>query len=121
MPNGGCRAYVPKPTYGYKTKAAKSARYEYMGLYSKALGNIKVHRAVCEAFHGPPPHARSVVIHIDENALNIRPEKLKWGKQKENLNMPGFIAYCKGRTGLKSPFIKGRMKKQQALNQAEAT
>lgn len=85
-----------------------------MGLYSKRFGNMKVHRLVCEAFHGPAPSKRSVVIHLDEDATNNRPENLRWGTQKENLNMPGFIAYCKSRTGENSPFIKGRKKKQVA-------
>jgi len=78
-----------------------------MGFYSKKFGNMKVHRLVCEAFHGPAPFERAVVIHIDENALNNRPENLRWGTQKENLNMPNFIEYCKSRTGENSPVKKG--------------
>lgn len=57
---------------------------------------MKMHQLVCEAFHGPKPFPKAVVIHIDENGLNNRPENLKWGTQKENLNAPGFIAWCKG-------------------------
>lgn len=114
MPNGGVCQYRPKPVFGVRTKASKTARHVYMGLYSKRFGNMKVHRLVCEAFHGPAPSKRSVVIHLDEDATNNRPENLRWGTQKENLNMPGFIAYCKSRTGENSPFIKGRKKKQVA-------
>jgi len=51
------------------------------------------------------------VIHINENALDNRPENLKWGTQKENLNMPSFIEYCKGRTGEESPRTKGLKKR----------
>lgn len=115
MPNGGVRKYITKPTFGSVRKAAKNARHSYYGMYAKYYGNLKVHRLVCEAFHGPPPFERAVVIHIDENALNNRPENLKWGTQKENLNMPGFIAYCKSRTGENSPFIKGRKKKVEGV------
>jgi hypothetical protein len=111
MPRGNIRTYTPKATYGVKTKAAKNARHQYMGIYNKFYGNMKVHRLVCEAFHGPPPFDRAVVIHIDENGLNNRPENLRWGTQKENLNMPGFIAYCKSRIGENSPAIKGRLAK----------
>lgn len=82
-----------------------------MGVSSKFFGNIKVHRAVCEAFHGSPPFPNAVVIHLNENALDNRPENLKWGTQKENLNMPGFIKYCKSRTGEDSPTHKGQMRK----------
>lgn len=114
-PNGGTREYKPKPTYGTKNKASKTARHEYMGLYNKKYGNIKIHRMVCEAFHGPAPFERAVVIHIDENAINNRPENLRWGTQKENLNMPKFIEYCKSRTGENSPIIKGMKKKRNLL------
>lgn len=93
--NGGFRVYLPKPTLGVVARASKSASHEYYNIYNaKVGGNIKVHQAVCEAFHGPKPFARAVVIHKDENALNNKPENLKWGTQKENLNAPGFKAYC---------------------------
>ena len=111
MTNGAVRVPKTKPRYGSETKASKTARHTYYGLQSRRYGNLKVHRLVCEAFHGPPPHKNSVVIHIDENALNNRPENLRWGTQKENLNMPGFIAYCRSRTGENSPAIKGRKKR----------
>jgi hypothetical protein len=107
MPSGVIREYKPQPTYGTKTRASKTARHEYMGLYNKKFGNMKIHRLVCEAFHGQAPYERAVVIHIDENALNNKPENLRWGTQKENLNMPKFIEYCKSRTGENSSVIKG--------------
>ena len=106
MPNGGIRSYKPKPTYGNKTKSNKNARHLYMGLYNRKFGNLKVHRLVCEAFHGQPPFGRAVVIHIDEDATNNNADNLRWGSQKENLNMPGFIAYCRSRTGENSPRAK---------------
>lgn len=111
MPYGGTRVVKTKPVFGTKCRANKNARHFYLGVFSRVHGTMKIHRLVCEAFHGPPPFERAVVIHLDENALNNRPENLKWGTQKENLNMPGFIAYCKGRTGENSPAIKGRKKK----------
>ena len=95
MPYGGIRQYKTKPVLGTKCRAAKTARHCYYSLFHKERGNMKVHRLICEAFHGPAPFPKAVVIHLDENALNNRPENLKWGTQKENLNMPGFIEYCK--------------------------
>lgn len=74
---------------------------------------MKVHRLVCEAFHGPAPFKRAVVLHLDENAINNKPENLRWGTQKENLNMPKFISYCKSRTGENSPSIKGIKRKSK--------
>lgn len=110
MPNGGFRSYVTKPTFGTKGKSFKNARHIYF-MTSYRGKNFKVHRLVCSAFHGPAPFPRAVVIHIDEDATNNRPENLRWGTQKENLNSPGFIAYCKARTGENSPGAKGRAKK----------
>jgi HNH endonuclease len=107
MPHGGWREYNPKPTFGFRTKASKNARHVYMGMYNKFFGNMKIHRLVCEAFHGPAPIGKPVVLHLDENAENNRPENLRWGTQKENLNAAGFIEYCKGRTGVNSPHAKG--------------
>lgn len=95
LPNGGVRLYLPKPTLGVVARAKKGAKHVYRGYYSKQHGNIKVHQAVCEAFHGPKPFPEAVVIHRDENGLNNRPENLRWGTQKENLNAPGFLAYCR--------------------------
>jgi hypothetical protein len=111
MPNGGLRTYEPKPTFGVKTKASKTAKHVFMGMFSRKFGSMKVHRLVCEAFHGEPPFVNAVVIHLDEDSTNNRPENLRWGTQKENLNMPGFIAYCKSRTGQNSPVIKGMKKR----------
>jgi hypothetical protein len=71
----------------------------------------KIARLIAEAFHGPPPFDDAVVMHLDENAVNNRPENLKWGTQKENLNAEGFLAYCHGRLGEDSPTIKGRRNK----------
>lgn len=111
MPHGGMRCYDPKPTYGVKTRASKTARHVYMGIYNKFYGNMKVHRLVCEAFHGPAEDSSHVVIHLDEDATNNRPENLKWGTMKENMNMPGYIEYCKSRTGENSSYLKGKMAK----------
>ena len=110
MPSGVLRLYKTKWKWGVKTKASKSARHQYYGLMYRGK-NYKMHRIICKAFHGPPPEGKNVVIHINENALDNRPENLKWGTQKENLNMPGFIEYCKSRTGEDSPAIKGRKAK----------
>lgn len=70
--------------------------------------SFKVARLVCEAFNGPPTDKKNVCMHLDENSRNNFPENLCWGTQKENLNAPGFIEYCHGRTGENSPVVKGR-------------
>lgn len=109
MPHGGMRTYIPQPTFGTERRARKSAAHSYRSINYRGIGNVKVHRAVCEAFHGPAPFPRAVVIHINENAHDNRPSNLKWGTQKENLNCSGFLEYCRARKGLNSPTVKARI------------
>jgi len=109
MPNGGIKKIKTKPTFGCKTK--KSENVSIMSVSSRKLGNIRVHIEVCSAFHGPKPFDRAVVIHIDENSMNNKPENLKWGTQRENMNAPKFIEYCKSRIGDNSPVTKGKKRK----------
>lgn len=98
------------PTFGVIVRASKTAKHRYFARHIKRIGNVKVHQAVCEAFHGPKPFPRAVVLHENECALDNRPENLRWGTQKENLNAPRFLDYCRSRTGENNPFVKGRMK-----------
>lgn len=97
--HGGFRSYLPKPRYGQVSRARKGASHTFYIIMvrcdeAKARQRPrKVHQLVCEAFHGPKPFPDAVVIHLDEDALNNRPENLKWGTQKENLNMPKFKAW----------------------------
>ena len=79
-------------------------------LYQLRGKTYKVARLVCEAFNGPPSAEKNVCMHLDENARNNKPSNLAWGTQKENLNAPGFLEYCRGRVGENSPIIKGRNK-----------
>lgn len=111
MPRGGTRQYGGLPQFGIWDK--ETARF-VTALRGK---NYKVHRLVCEAFHGAPPFEGAVVMHIDENSANNRPDNLKWGTQKENLNGEAFIDYCKARVGTHSPTTKGMRRK---LEKAEA-
>jgi hypothetical protein len=114
LPNGGVRLYLPKPTLGAVARSAPDAKHVYRNIYSSKMGNIKIHQAVCEAFHGPKPYDGAVVIHKDEDGLNNRPNNLRWGTQKENLNAPGFKEYCRNRTGDNSPRAKWLAKRKVA-------
>ena len=101
MPRGGFRTYGGgEPTRGIWKKEGRFCIY-YRGK------NYKVARLICEAFHGPAPDG-AVCMHLNEDASDNRPENLAWGTQKENLNAPGFIKYCKSRVGDESPVRKGR-------------
>lgn len=43
-----------------------------------------VHRLVAIAFHGVPPIANAVAMHIDDNPANPRPGNLRWGTRSDN-------------------------------------
>lgn len=101
MPHGGLRQYGGFPTYGAWAKNERRFIWRINGT------TYRVARLVCEAFNGAKPFANAVVMHVDENSKNNKPSNLRWGTQKENLNAPGFITYCKSRTGTSSPTIKG--------------
>ena len=111
MPKGGVRRYETKPTYGQWD----GKRYI---LARKIGGRTKTYRVaplVCEAFHGPKPAGKAIVcLHRDEDARNNKPSNLKWGTQRENLNFPGFLDYCRSRTGINSSYAKW-LKKERAL------
>lgn len=110
-PNGGERTCQVAPTYGVTSRARSTANHTRKLLIFRRK-SYKVARLVCLAFHGEPPEGRRLVLHEDENSANNRPGNLSWGTQKENLNAPGFIAYCKGRTGENSPTAKARRARQ---------
>lgn len=88
-------------------------------IYNYRGKNYKVHRLVCEAFHGPAPFEKAVVMHLDDDATNNKPENLAWGTQKQNLNTPAFIAYCKSRTGENSPTVKGKARRESLIQQGQ--
>lgn len=48
------------------------------------IGQERVHRIVCTAYHGEPVGNRSIVDHIDTNRCNNRPENLRWVTKLEN-------------------------------------
>lgn len=100
MPGGGERIYGGQPTLGQWD----GKRFLYARRGHKTL---KVHRLVCEAFNGPPDDGQ-VCMHLNEDSSDNRPENLAWGTQKQNLNAPGFIAYCKTRTGDQHPSKRAR-------------
>lgn len=104
MPYGGERPYGGVPICGVWNEEDQRFFFNYAGK------NYKIARLVCEAFHGQPPPGEPVCMHLDENSRNNRPDNLAWGTQKENLNAPGFIEYCKGRTGENSPTTKALRK-----------
>lgn len=49
------------------------------------IGQERVHRIVCTAYHGEPVGDKNVVDHIDTNRCNNRPDNLRWVTRMENI------------------------------------
>lgn len=111
MPYGGDRHYGGEPTTG-TVHPLNNMRPTI--LYKSK--NYRVSRLICEAFHGPAPFPKAVVMHINDDQTDNRAENLKWGTQKENLNSARFIAYCRSRTGENNPIRKhiAKLNRKQA-------
>lgn len=90
MPHGGKRAYGGEPKFGVWSKADGRFITVWKGK------TFKVHQLVCEAFNGKKPFDGAVVMHLDENAANNRPDNLAWGTQSENLTSPTHSGYLRG-------------------------
>lgn len=91
MPKGGDRPYGGEPYFGVWSEEDNRFIVQFRGK------TFKIARLICEAFHGSAPDDKPVCMHLDENSRNNRPTNLAWGSQKENLNAPGFLAYCRNR------------------------
>jgi hypothetical protein len=103
MANGrGVRTYGGQPHYG----TWDGKRF----LFILKKKTRKLHRLICEAFNGPAGEDE-VCMHLDEDSSNNHPSNLCWGTQKENLNAPGFVEYCRSRTGDNSSIRKGMVNK----------
>ena len=109
QPNGGVRVYRMAPTFGTIAQPTPGGSYRRYQITFRRRTKVAA-RLVCLAFHGPPPSPRHEVMHRDENSLNNRPANLAWGTRRENHNAPGYLAYCRSRTGDKSPTRIGKEK-----------
>ena len=107
MPGGGSREYRSKPTYGYadtsSTKRAGSPDRKILRVASLRR-TFKIHQLVCEAFHGPKPFPNAIVLHLDENPANNKPQNIRWGTRKENQRFPKVQEAFRARTGDNSPW-----------------
>lgn len=100
----GIRVYGGKPRKGSLIEGRPTITFKGK--------NYRVSRLICEAFHGPAPSGKAVVMHLNDNPTDNRASNLKWGTQKENLNTETFKEYCRGRTGENSPYRKGMARKR---------
>ena len=71
------------------------------------IGNERVHRIVCTAFHGEPVGERNIVDHFDTNRRNNRSSNLRWVTRFENmLNNPITLAKIETVCGSLEAFLK---------------
>jgi hypothetical protein len=108
--------YAKQTPTGYHTFGGQPGfgtwdRREGRFVFTVAGKTYRVARLVAEAFHGPPPFPGAITLHIDERASNNRASNLKWGTYAENLNAPGFLEYCRSRTGAANPRVKAKRKR----------
>ena len=112
---GRMRDYISKPTYGMEDTSAtgrKDAPKRRILRVNRLRKNFKIHRLVCEAFHGAAPFESAIVLHLDEDPSNNQPGNLRWGTRKENQNFPKAVAAFKARTGENSPRAIHQRRKQ---------
>ena len=92
---------APRPTYGvrnYTRNRAGEKIYCTRVVAWTGIGSRSVPRLVAEAFHGPAPFPKAQVLHLDDDTDNNRPENLRWGTHRENLNSGRFRDLCRART-----------------------
>lgn len=73
--------------------------YEVASLGS--VDNVKVHRVICEVFHGSPKGEKKQVNHIDCNRSNNRADNLEWVSASENIKWGVDYGYVDPSIGLK--------------------
>ncbi len=90
MPHGGSKQVSFGPTYG--TRIWSTGLFPWRMIIVHRRKSYKVHRLVCEAFHGTPEEGMEV-LHRNECSIDNRASNLRWGTRKENMNAPGLKAY----------------------------
>jgi len=79
-------ANTMKPLTQYEMdKKCASNGSDYLGVCIKGTkGLTRVHRIVCETFHGPAKNGKVVVDHLDEYKDNNHSSNLQWVTRSEN-------------------------------------
>lgn len=93
---------VPTPL----TPALGSSGYLHVGLRvpGEPKKTRRVHRLVCEAFHGPQPTPRHEVAHANGDGLDNRAGNLRWVTHREN--EADKKAHGRGNAGEAHPMAK---------------
>lgn len=70
-----------KPTNMQKKSPFNGSDYQAIQLNGKAY---RLHRVVCETYHGPAPTGMNIVLHLDEYKDNNHKDNLSWGTPAQN-------------------------------------
>ena len=89
--NGKIRTLRPR----IKKYSLNPNGYPVVSLCKNSITRTKfVHRVIAIAFI-PNPDNKPYIDHINRNLLDFRLDNLHWVTQKENINNPNSIEYCK--------------------------
>jgi len=58
--------------------------YQCVKISALSKHPLRVHRLVCETFHGPAPTGQNVVLHLDEHKDNNDKDNVTWGTSAQN-------------------------------------
>lgn len=85
MPYGGVRMYGGHAWDGVISRDVSRPRrvFRFRGR------TYKVHRLVCEAFHGPEPFENADVIHRNGDTLDNAERNLRWATRSEIVSQSG--------------------------------
>lgn len=94
-------------------KYAISNGYPVVSLCKDSITRVKfVHRIIALAFLPNPEHKPNVD-HINRNTLDFRLENLRWTTQKENMNNPNSVEYCRQHVNKKETALLANETKRQ--------
>jgi len=68
-----------------KPKYDKDGYLSYCLMHQTQVWDLRGHRLVCSAFHGPAPGGKPWVLHNDGDVTNNHESNLRWGSPRENL------------------------------------
>jgi len=77
--------------WGVKRKSLLKAFFDKDGYLKVTLtvGGVpnycRMHRVVCEAFNGPAPEGKLLVLHGDKGVGDNTPSNLRWGNPRDNM------------------------------------
>lgn len=88
---------------------------EVKASYKGKEKKFRVHRLVCETFHGPPPFEGAQALHKDHVRTNCREDNLYWGSAQQNMDDRALAGNSTGPKGAANPNSKLDVEKVQEI------